>query len=108
MHLNKTTGIISIVIGIAIIVLSFYTSGAVAERVGAANRKAEAMTNNPITRQGGPATEIVGGEVRNRVRSAANERARPYETAVFWGYIIGGCLVVLGGGVVAYSSRKKG
>lgn len=103
---KKTAGIVSVVIGIALIILSYYVSGNVERRVSSANREAEFLTNNPISREGGAASEVAGGVVRSEVRSAANRRAAPYERAVFWGYLLGGFLVVLGGGLLVYSMKK--
>lgn len=107
MRVKKSTGIALFIIGIVIIGLSYYTSGVVSGKVASANQKAEMMTDNPVTRQGGPATDMAGGMVRNEVRSAANRKALPYDTAVFWGYILGGCLIVIGGGIFAFSSKRK-
>lgn len=103
---NKTIGLICFIIGIVLIVLSMYVSNTVTERVGQANQRAERLTNNPLTERGGEGAQVAGGVVRERVREAANERAAPYERATFWGYILGGCLIVLGGGMFIFGSKK--
>lgn len=89
MHLNKTIGIIGIIIGIVLVILSYHTDRVISERMAEANY------------QGKAPSEFTS----ETVRSTTNERAIPYKDAVFWGYV-GGCLIFIGGGILIFYNQE--
>ena len=107
MHTQKISGIIALILGFGLIAFSLYVSNAVNEEVSSVNKKTERVTNNPLTRAGGPVTERVGGSIRKGVSNKANQKAKPYRVAVTWGYIGGAIFLVAGAGLLLFTHRKS-
>ena len=95
MNRRKITGLVLLVIGIIILIISFYVKSRIAEVQEGVSEINKPFSRNPI-----------GKSLGSSVQKMAEEKIGQYNMMVFWGIAGGVILVVIGAGMTFFVRRK--
>lgn len=93
MNTKRISGLVIFLIGLALVIFGLYAKG----RQASARSDAGFVTNNPFGKN--QVTETVGGIVEGKISQ--------YNQPIFWCLVGGIVLIVVGGGILICSRKKR-